>query len=89
MIDWESYEGYAFTEVYDDLKMDLDISDFYAYRHDIMEDMDWNTLKRLSIYLKYANNEFRLSAPLWRFIDFEANWKGATYCFLTWEMVSY
>lgn len=81
IIDWESYEGYAYSEVADDLKMDLDISDFYAYKNDKLEDLDWNTLKRLSIYLKYANNEFRISAPLWRFINFEVNRKGSTYVF--------
>src|SRR5690606_29234298 len=76
-----SYEGYAYSEVTDELKMDLDISDFYAYKDTKLKDLDWDTLKRLSIYLKYSSNEYRMSAPLWRFLNFETSFKDHTYVF--------
>lgn len=81
IINWENYEGYAYSSVNDDLKMDLDISDFYLYKADKLQDLNWDVIKRLSIYLKYVNNEIRASAPFWRFINFEVEYKDAIYLF--------
>jgi uncharacterized protein (TIGR04141 family) len=71
IIDWSQFEGYAFTGTIDELKFDFDIEEFYVYKSNKITEIDWDSISKQKIYLKFSNYDYRTSNSLLRFINFE------------------
>lgn len=81
LINWEEFEGYAFNSSRDSLKTNFDINDFYEYKGDKIDSIDWSKIQASSIYIKYGDKDERVSNTFWRFINYEAEIDNYIYVF--------
>lgn len=81
IIDWENFEGYAFNGARDELKTDFDIEDFYNYKDDKINEIDWISLLSQKIYIKFSNVDYRYSSALTKYLNFETTLGNQVYVF--------
>lgn len=70
MVDWENFEGFSFT-MKGDLETEMSVKAFYEAKEEELSDLDWETLKKHKLYVKYANVEERTPIPLLRSLNFQ------------------
>jgi len=81
ILNWEDYEGYAFNATRDDLKIDFDITEFYGYKGESLNTIDWTKIQASKIYIKYSSMDDRISYTFWRFLNYETEIEGVVYIF--------
>lgn len=81
IIDWEKFEGYAFTSLRDELKTDFDIVDFYQYKDNKINEIDWDNIYSQKIYLKFSDYDYRIGHSLLKYLNFEVSLDKEVYVF--------
>lgn len=71
LIDWSGFEGISYTPQ-GDLETDFEIESFYRIKEDDLIDLDWEKLIRIKIFIKTGDEENRISIPLWRCLNYQA-----------------
>lgn len=80
IISWETLEYISFTPKGDEY-YEFDINNLYTSKSDIFDDLDWDKLLRQRIYMKNANSSESINYSLWRFLNYQTEYKSSQYIF--------
>lgn len=80
IISWEDLEFISFTPKGNEF-YEFDVINFYDAKSDIFDNLDWDKLLRQRIYIKDSATSDSLNYSLWRFLNYQIEFKGSHYIF--------
>ncbi len=81
IINWDDFEGYAFTGHRDEIQTDFHIDYFYDYKDAELANLTWDKLSDQKIFIKYGSYDDRFSQKFWRYLNFETTLNEDVYVF--------